>query len=69
MAFICKRLRLNYRKLSAEEKKWLKNSGEIGFAEKSKPTKGEKIKRATNQKLSGGVLNENRSRQRIPAVF
>ena len=24
MAFICKRLKLNYKKLSAEEKKWLK---------------------------------------------
>lgn len=24
MAFLCKRLKLNYKKLSAEEKKWLK---------------------------------------------
>ena len=28
MAFICKRLRLNYKKLSEEEKKWLKRISE-----------------------------------------
>ena len=39
MAFICKRLRLNYKKLSEEEKKWLKKISEkSGLAEKSEPT-------------------------------
>ena len=38
LAFICKRLRLNYKKLSEEEKKWLKKISESPTAEKSEPT-------------------------------
>ena len=45
MAFICKRLKLNYGKLSEEERKWLKkNCTEVGPAEKSKATTGAKVR-------------------------
>ncbi len=45
MMFICKRLKLNYGKLSEEEKKWLKKDcTEIGFAEKSKAAAGTQVR-------------------------
>ena len=43
LAFICKRLRLNYRKLSEEEKKWLKKISEKSDLLKNpKPQRGRK---------------------------
>ena len=45
LAFICKRLKLNYKKLSDEERKWLKKDcGEVGLAEKSNPTTGAEVR-------------------------
>ena len=56
MIFICKRLRLNYRKLTDEEKKALKKIAEVGLAEKSRSALGtdKKIKKATNR--NRGIL-------------
>ena len=51
MAFICKRLKLNYKKLSEEEKKWLKRIAQKSDLLKNpKPQRGES-KRATNYNL------------------
>ena len=44
LAFICKRLRLNFKKLSAEKRSGWKTCREIGPAEKSKPAAGEKVR-------------------------
>ena len=63
LAFICKRLKLNYKKLSEEEKKWLKKiaqKSEVGLAEKSKPTAGEKISGRQKQILQNGGYHEER---------
>ena len=47
LAFICKRLKLNFRKLSVEERKWLKKIvGKIRLAEESKTAERTKIKNA-----------------------
>ena len=47
LAFICKRLKLNFRKLSVEERKWLKKDcGKIRLAEESKTAERTKIKNA-----------------------
>ena len=43
MMFICKRLKLNYKKLSEEEKKWLKRIAQKSdLLKKSKPQRGRK---------------------------
>lgn len=44
LAFICKRLKLNFRKLSVEERKWLKRLRKIRLAEESKTAERTKIK-------------------------
>ncbi len=45
LAFICKRLKLNLKKLSEEEKKWLeKDCTEVGLAEKIQTHSGGEIK-------------------------
>jgi len=58
LAFICKRLKLNLKKLSEEEKKVAeKDCTEVGLAEKSNPTAREKV---INMKLQNGG-NQNSS--------
>lgn len=47
LAFICKRLRLNYKKLSEEEKKWLKKISE----------KSDLLKNPNPQRGKGGVVH------------
>ena len=43
MAFICKRLKLNYKKLSEEEKKWLKRIAQkMELLKNPKPQRGRK---------------------------
>ena len=45
MMFICKRLKLNYKKLSEEEKKWLKRIAQKSdLLKKSKAPAGEKVR-------------------------
>ena len=52
LAFICKRLKLNYKKLSEEEKKWLKKIAQKPDLLKTQRRSGEESKRATNRKLA-----------------
>ena len=52
VAFICKRLKLNYKKLSEEEKKWLKKIAQKPDLLKAQSRSGEESKRATNRKLA-----------------
>jgi hypothetical protein len=52
VAFICKRLKLNYKKLSEEEKKWLKKIAQKPDLLKTQRRSGEESKRATNRKLA-----------------
>ena len=45
LAFICKRLRLNYKKLSEEEKRWLKKISEKSDLLKNpNPQRGEEVR-------------------------
>ena len=45
MMFICKRLKLNYKKLSEEEKKWLKRIAQKSDLLKNpNPQRGEKVR-------------------------
>ena len=52
VAFICKRLKLNYKKLSEEERKWLKKIAQKPDLLKAQRRSGEESKRATNRKLA-----------------
>lgn len=52
VAFICKRLKLNYKKLSEEEKKWLKKIAQKPDLLKAQRRSGEESKRATNRRLA-----------------
>ena len=52
VAFICKRLKLNYKKLSEEERKWLKKIAQKPDLLKTQRRSGEESKRATNRKLA-----------------
>ena len=52
LAFICKRLKLNFKKLSEEEKKWLKKIAQKPDLLKTQRRSGEESKRATNRKLA-----------------
>ena len=45
LAFICKRLKLNWKKPTADEKMAPKDCGEVRLAEKSKPTAGEEVRK------------------------
>ena len=50
--FICKRLKLNLKKLSEEEKKWLKKIAQKSDLLKNpKPQRGEKVRERQNQKI------------------
>ena len=56
LAFICKRLKLNLKKLSEEEREVAeKDCTEVGLAEKSKPTEGTESKRTTNRNLRRAI--------------
>lgn len=52
VAFICKRLKLNYKKLSEEERKWLKKIAQKPDLLKTQRRSGGESKRATNRKLA-----------------
>lgn len=52
VAFICKRFKLNYGKLSDEERKWLKKIAQKSPLLKIQSRSGEESKRATNRKLA-----------------
>ena len=58
MAFICKRLKLNYGKLSEEEKEVVeKDCTEIGFTEKSEATTRTKVRSAIRRSIFGQSFN------------
>ena len=57
MAFICKRLKLNYKKLSDEEKKWLKKIAEKSDLLKIQTHNGEKSKKRKVENYKEKYMN------------
>ncbi len=56
LAFICKRLKLNLKKLSEEEKVAEKDCTEVGLAEKSEPTAGRNRERNWRVKVQEAII-------------
>lgn len=58
MMFICKRLKLNYKKLSEEEKKWLKRIAQKSDLLKIQSRSGGESKRATKSNLERKAMGK-----------